>query len=743
MRAAVTRPAPTRAGGVDLAIAAVLVGALVAVYAPVGGHEFLNYDDDEYVTANPAVRAGLTPASIRWVLTSTHQATWHPLTGLSHLLDVELFGLDAGAHLWTNVALHAGAAVALFLVLRAMTAARWPSAFVAALFALHPLHVESVAWVSERKDVLSGLLWMLTLAAYAGWTRRPGRGRYLVLLAAFTLALLAKPMVVTLPFVLLLLDVWPLGRLPLGGGLACMSHQLSAASADAPAPQGRTPSASSTYCASMPAGASVRAALRHRRLHALATKAGETCRLGARAWPLVREKLPLVAMAAALAAVTVVVQHGAGAVATLAAVPLGPRVANAVVAYAAYLRKTLWPSDLAAFYPFVHPLPAWRIAAAAAVLAAVSALVAAGARRRPYLLVGWLWYLGTLVPVLGLVRQGEQAMADRFTYLPLIGVFVMVAWGAAEWGHARRRIALAAAVVVAACALLAARQVHHWESSASLFRHALAVTSGNYLAHTNLGAALAEEGADAEALRHFEAAVRLAPGYAKAQMNLGRALAERGETAAAAARYAEALRLDPGLASAEYNWGLLLARQGELDAAIAHYERALALDPTLARAHVNLGWALAAQGRYEQAVRRYRAALALAPDLTAAHNNLAVALEALGRPAEARAHYARAVDLDPADARARCNLAAVLLAEGRAEEAVAHYRAAGRLAPDLVEAAEGLAAAEAAAGRFARAAAAAERAVALARRAGRTELADALAARRDAYRAGRLPGDPD
>lgn len=622
-------PAPSRTG-LDIALCVGLVLVTVALYAPVRHHEFLNYDDNEYVTEHPVVRHGLTRAGVVWALTGVHHATWHPLTSLTHLVDVELFGLDAGAHLLVNVGLHALATVVLFLVLHRMTGARWPSAWVAALFAWHPLHVESVAWVSERKDVLSGLFWMLTLAAYAAYVRRPSWGRHGTLVLVFALGLLAKPMLVTLPFVLLLLDYWPLGRAGITGG-----------------------------------------------------------RDDARRWlALAREKLPLLALSAAVSVVTVLAQRSAGALGTLGSTPLAYRVGNAFLSSVTYLRKMLWPSDLAVFYPPPPQLSGWSALAATALVAALTAGAIRGAVRAPWVLVGWLWYLGTLVPVLGIVRQGDQAMADRFTYLPAIGLFLLVAWSARALlpGPARRPwLALGGVASVAACLVLTSGQIGHWRSSQALFAHALAVTSGNYVAHGNLGVALTALGRHDEAMDHYERAVALRPTYAKARLNLGNALARAGDTAAAEAAYREALRVDADSALAAYDLGLLLAERGELDEAIALYRRALAIDPRYAKAWNNLGWALAATGALADAVAAYERALAVEPALTAAHNNLAVALEGLGRPEEALAHYAAAVRLAPDEPRAHANYAAVLASRGRFDEAIAAYRDALRLAPDLPE----------------------------------------------------------
>ena len=473
---------------------------------------------------------------------------------------------------------------------------------------------------------------MLTLGSYVGYVRRPSRARWEAVVIAFALGLLAKPMLVTLPFVLLLLDVWPLAR---------------------------------THGAGATRGA------------------------------LVREKIPLFALAAAASVVTVIAQRHAGALASLGSAPLSYRVGNALVSYATYLRKTVWPSDLSPFYPPATTLSAWTALAAAAVLGALTALTLAYARRAPYVLVGWLWFLGMLVPVIGIVRQGDQAMADRFTYLPSIGLFVLVAW-AAEACTRGRRAARRASVVggmlaLAACLAATAQQIGYWEDSETLFAHALAVDPDNYVAHANLGVALDADGRHDEAMAHFARAIAAQPTYAKGHLNLGNALAHRGRGDAAEAEYREALRLDPRSAPAAYDLGLLLAERGALDDAIALYHRALTLDPSYTKAWNNLGWALASKGALDDAVGAYEHALALDPTLTAAQNGLAVALEGLGRTDEALAHYAAAVRLAPAEPRAHANYAAVLANVGRYDEAIASYREALRLAPDLPEVREALA----------------------------------------------------
>jgi Flp pilus assembly protein TadD len=560
--------------------------ATLAVYAQAVGHGFVSYDDPDYVAGNPYVRAGLTRAGFFWALTTGHAGNWHPLTWLSHMLDCQLYGLRPGAHHLTSVLLHTANALLLFALLRGMSGALWPSAAVAAFFALHPLHVESVAWVAERKDVLSTLFWMLTLLAYGRYARRPGLRRYLLVLILLALGLMAKPMLVTLPLVMLLLDVWPLGRLPLAG-----------------APEGTA----------TPAVASARRD----------------------AWPpalrLVLEKVPFVALAAASSIVTFAIQLHGGAVAPVDTLPFKVRVANALVSYAAYLGKMIYPAGLVIFYPRV-PLPAWQVAAAGLALMGGCLLVIWLARRQPWLMVGWLWYLVTLLPVLGLVQVGDQAMADRYTYVPLIGPFIMLAWSAAEiarrWPAWRAVLAASVCVLLAGCAAATALQLRYWRSSMTLFEHAVEVIPDNYVAHFSLGNALAEQGRLDEALVHYYAALRVKPDLAKAHGNVGVILARQGKLAEAVAHYAEALRLNPDLPEAHNNLGAALADQGRIEEAIAHYERALRLRPDYADAHTNLGMALAAQGKIDLAIAHYSEALRLDPGHPGARYNLDRALAA-------------------------------------------------------------------------------------------------------------------
>ncbi len=603
--------------------------AVLAVYAPVLWFGFVNFDDPEYVAENGWVRRGLTWGGVEWAFTSFHAANWHPLTWLSHMLDCQVFGLWAGGHHVSSVLLHAAAALLLFVALRRMTGAVWRSGMVAALFALHPLRVESVAWISERKDVLSAFLWMVGLLAYARYAERPSRGRYLAVAAAFAAGLLAKPMAVTFPFALLLLDAWPLGRLSLDR---------------------RVP----------------------------------------RPWlPVVIEKVPLLALAGALSVVVFRAQRAGGAVVSFAEHPLAARLANALLSYTAYLGMTIWPRDLIVFYPYRETFPLWQMVGAVLVLGTITVGAVWLRRRAPWVLVGWLWYVGTLVPVVGIIRAGDQAMADRFTYVPHVGLFLAVVWGlasvTARWSWRRSVLPAAAATALVGCIVGTRLQLRYWADSVALFGHALAVSPRNAAAQTNYGYALLERGQAAEALGHFEQAVAIRPSYAKARLNLGVGLASVGRSDEAIVQYREALRLDPTYVAVHYDLGLEFAEHDRLDEAIAAYREAIRLDPGDAKAENGLGLVLARAGRFEEAVGHYQAALAVEPGLSVVHNNLAIALERLERNDEALAQYREAVRLAPDEARAHANLAAVLGGSRRFAEAASEYQEALRLRPDLQE----------------------------------------------------------
>jgi len=592
-------------------VGVLLAAVTVTVFWHVSSHDFIAYDDPEYVIDNPMVRAGLTPQGIRWAFTTFAAANWHPLTWLSHMLDAELFGLNPGRHHLASLLFHVLNTILLFLVLVRMTKALWRSAVVALLFGVHPLHVESVAWIAERKDVLSTFFWMLTLWAYSRYTEKPGRISYLVALIVYALGLMAKPMLVTLPFVLLLFDYWPLGRWPAQGFV----H-------DPRQHEGR--------------GAS-----------------------------LLREKVPFILLAALSSMVTLIAQWKGGAVSSAEIVPFGVRLCNALVAYLLYLVKMVWPAGLAVFYP--HPgrgLPGWLVLCAALVLAGVTLWAVRSRKGGPYLLSGWFWYLGTLLPVIGLIQVGDQAMADRYSYIPLIGPFIMISWGlpalAAKWRLPRILLPLLTAAALSALLCVSWVQVRHWRDSVTLFMHTLSVTTNNSRMHNNLANVLAQRGEIEEAIAHYEKALAIQPNAPEAQSNLGAALVSMGRVEEGIGHYREALRLDPNLAEVHNNLGVALADQGKTEEALSHYLKAVELRPDYAEAHNNLGNILADQGKLAEAVTQFQEALRLQPYYPQAHNNLGVALARQGRLRAAIPHFERALELQPDFEQARRNLAIAL-----------------------------------------------------------------------------------
>jgi len=590
-----------------LPICILLVIATFALYSPTLSHLFIgSYDDDSYVTNNAHVQAGLTWETITWAVTSTEFSNWHPLTWLSHAADCEMFGLNPVGHHFTNVLLHAMSVVLLYLLLLRATGSKGRSLLVAALFAVHPFNVESVAWIAERKNVLSTFFFLLTLGVYGWYALRPTIGRYLAVAASFALGLAAKPMVVTLPFVLLLLDYWPLGRI----------QGLSTETQDSPFASGR-----------------------------------EVTQLPF--WKLCLEKLPLLALSAADSAITMYAQKSYGSMRL--SLSLGVRLENAIYAYAMYIWKTFWPARLAVFYP--HPganLGAWRTGLAAAFLLAISAIVWRERARRRYLVTGWLWFLGTLVPVIGLVQVGEQAMADRYAYVPLIGIFLMIVWGAADLADARQlRFATRAKAAGAALALLAVVtliQISYWQDSLTLWSHAVDVTKDNYNAEVNLGVTLMSTDRPDEALPHLQNATRIRPNNGVVHLNIAAVYAMENRDRDAIAEFQKAIELRPpssGLIVAYEGLGRAYGRLGNYADARANYERALQLDPNKTSAKeglsnvefseamrdasespsadhfLRLGQLLQQRGHPDQARTAYEQALELNPHLSAAQDALA------------------------------------------------------------------------------------------------------------------------
>jgi len=599
-----------------------LVAITWLVFGQTVRYDFVNYDDNEYVYANPAITSGLNPHGIIYAFSGTHARNWHPLTTLSHMLDCQLWGVRAGGHHFTNIVLHSIAVVLLFLVLQQMTGAIWQSAFVAALFAIHPLHVESVTWISERKDVLSAVFFMLTLGAYVRYVRSPSIGRYLTMSILFALGLMSKPMLVTVPLVLLLLDYWPVKRF---GG---------------------------------------RSSIRR----------------------LALEKIPLLALSVASGLATLWVQQSS--VARTEELPLIWRVANGLVTYAIYLRQMIWPVGLAVFYP--HPgdqLPVWEIGLAIVLLALVSAGVIALRHKRPYLLTGWFWYLVMLLPVIGLIQVGSQAHADRYTYLPQIGLYLLLAWAITDaltsrfatgrirrGGLQRRIVAVTASLAIIALAWCAHVQASHWRNGESLWGHALAVTSGNFMAHDGLGQCLANRGRLDEAIDQFQKALNIAPGYPEIETNLILALTRKGRTDEAITHLQTLLKEYPNNAQAHYDLGNALLRKGNSQGAIAAYEKTLSIQARYPAAHYNLGIALDQNGQIDEAIAHYREAVQEQPNYPKAYYLLGNDLLHKGRVDDAIAAYEQALKSRPTYPDAENNIGLALLQKGRPSEAIAHWQ---------------------------------------------------------------------
>jgi protein O-mannosyl-transferase len=587
----------------------ILTAVVLVAYNPVTRNGFLNYDDDQYITNNPHVRAGLTWATMKWAFTTYDQANWHPLTWLSHALDCELFGLNPAGHHWVNVWLHAINSVLVFLLLQSATGFRWRSLMVAALFALHPINVESVAWAAERKNVLSALFFLLALYAYIWYARKPELRRYTVVAFVFVLALLSKPQAITFPLLLLLWDYWPLRR-------------MGAATANDPTVQDENASHSSSFSrASM-----VR---------------------------LILEKVPLLLLSAASAVVTMKAQKAGGAVRTLSENGLLLRLETAVISYVSYLGKALWPSRLVALYP--HPTklyPAWQVAGALVLLLLITVLVLR-ARERRYLAVGWFWFLGSLVPMIGLVQVGAQAMADRYAYLPFIGLFLMWTWLTADWAKAHviavRWLAIPAVGWLMLLGGLTYRQVGYWHDTPSFWLRTLALTQNNYVAHDTLGDFLASQGRTEEAAAQFRASLAIRPDDLPANLNLGTYEHGHGNLPAAIERY-QMVALHAGnvglRATAFGNLGSAYRQMGELARAKQCYEMDLQLAPDRPMAMIGLGLIAQKSGDLPEAVRQFSRAMAVQPT-DVGYLLLAQALDSEGRLDEAKAIFERVARLSP------------------------------------------------------------------------------------------------
>ena len=556
----------------EIRISLLFVIIILIVYWQVRNFEFTIYDDGVYVYENHHIQDGLSINSIIWAFKSMYAANWHPLTWMSHMADISLYGMNPGQHHLTNVILHIINTLLIFYLFTHIAGSLWSACFIAALFALHPLHVESVAWVSERKDLLSALWGLLTLISYVRYVKQLKLKWYLLALIFFTASLMSKPMLVTLPIILLLWDHWPLKRFSFYS--SSIRNELNAVSI----------------------------------------------------WRLILEKIPFFLLTASSGIVTIIAQKSGGAVASLDIFTLDIRIGNAIVSYSQYIGKMFWPCGLAVFYPHPGKLPLWQIIGAFLLLMVISVSVIRYGEKHPYLMIGWLWYLIMLVPVIGLVQVGSQAMADRYTYLPLAGLFIMITWGTPELlsrlQHSKVVLGSFAIATICILALITWIQVSYWKNDSTLFQHALDVTQNNYLAHNNLGLALARKGKLSEAV--FQ--------------------------------YSKSLHIKPSQKRVHNNWGIALAKQGKPDEAITHFHSALHIDHSFKDAHNNLGFVLAGQGKLDKAIEHYHLALRKDKSFTRARNNLAHALFLQGRIEEAAYHYSETLRIDPHDDIARTNL---------------------------------------------------------------------------------------
>ena len=688
------------------ALCLVLALSTIAIYWQVHRFDFVDYDDYEYITLNPNVKAGLTHQGIIWAFTTGYAANWFPLTWLSHMLDCELFGVNPGRHHLTNMFLHIANTLLLFIVLKQMTGAFWQSAFVAAAFALHPMHVESVAWIAERKDVLSMFFWILTIAAYLRYVRQPNKTWYLLTMLTFAMGLISKPTVVTLPFVLLLLDYWPLGRLTNPQTLQSSKH---------------------------PSREISNSFFQWRVFYTL-----------------VLEKIPFFALSLISCIITFFVQRAGKMVAEVGDLPVMSRIANTFVSYIEYIEKIIWPTRLAVFYPHsaLGRMSVWPVALAVLILLVISVCVLRLTRSRKYLPVGWFWYLGTLVPMIGLVQVGGQAIADRYTYIPATGLFIIVAWGLpdllARWRYRLISLTVAAALLISAMMVCTWRQVAHWQNSYTLFTHALAATGNdNFVINHMLGKELFKQGKFEDAIHHYEQTLRLRPNHFDTLNNLAAAYYRVGKIDPAVVFWKKALKINPNRPDVYYNMGVALTKQQKLDEAVQHFTQALRLNSGLAEARKGLANAFFLQGRFPEAVEQYRLLIRIAPNSPDLCSRLAFALLEQGKIDEAVAYFEQALRLAPDNLELMNNLAWLIathqsLASRDSEKAIrlatrvcefSRYQIPGSL--------DTLSVAYAAAGKFDEAVTFAQKALELARSAKQENLAADIQKRLNLYKAGR------
>ena len=606
-------------------------------YWQVLDHGFLNFDDTRYITENTHITKGLTLEGVAWAFTHSYASNWHPVSWLSHMFDFELYGLEPSGHHLTNLLFHIANTLLLFGVLLKMTGAVWRSGLVAVLFALHPLNVESVAWIAERKNVLSTFFWLLTLLAYVAYVEKKSIGRYLLVALFLALGLMSKPMLVTLPFVLLLLDFWPLKRWGWGDIVA---HK-------------------------------------------------ETLTR------LILEKIPLFILIVAASVTTYIVQKGGGALRSTEFSSLYFRIANALVSYLEYLEKLVWPQGLSVFYP--HPgnaLPVWKALMCTVVLMGITTWVVREVRKVPYLAVGWFWYLGTLVPVIGIVQVGEQAMADRYMYIPMIGILIAIVWGLSESIKNKKYKLLPILVIIPLLTGLTWAQLSHWKSSATLFKHAISVTENEspsfVIAYNNLGHALASEHRYKEAVEQFRQAIKINPYYSKAHNNLGYSLSELKRFDEAMEHYQHAINIETGYAEAYNNLANALGQKRNLKESVAYYNEAIRFKSDYAEAYFNLGVLLNRLGKNEEAILQFHKALKIKPDFISAHNHLGSLLGQRGDFQGAIEHYRQAITFDPEFAKAHNNLGSTLAQQGKFAEALVHFERAINIDPGYLDAQKNL-----------------------------------------------------
>jgi protein O-mannosyl-transferase len=610
-----------------------IITVTAAAYWQLQKFDFINYDDNEYVFDNPHVKEGIKLNSIAWAFTNSHSSNWHPLTWLSHMLDWQMFGLWAGGHHLTSLFLHIVNSMLLFFVFRKMTGNIWQSGFVAALFALHPLHVQSVAWVSERKDILSAFFWILTLWAYACYVRRPGWPAYLVGLVFYISGLMSKPMVVTLPFVLLLLDYWPLNRLPIDES--------------------------------------------GKNLHIKLTK-------------LLLEKIPLFILSAVSAGITIIVQRQSGALKSFDVIPLTDRLANALISYVNYIIKFIYPVKLSIYYPYPNQIPGWKLVASAAILTAISWAAIKFMRQKPWFIVGWFWFIGTLVPVIGLVQVGMQSIADRYMYLPMIGLLIPVAWGIpellAKWLYKKAILTVSAACIIIIFFWITKTQLDYWADTYTLFKRAIAITEDNFFAYKVWGDELALKGDYEAAQKIFLTALKIKPDDFDAIESLGRLAYRNKNYDQAISYYSKALMLNPSNPEIYNKLGVVFFSQHAFEQAREKFEIAVRLNPKFDEAYYNLGLVASKQGRVNDALINYKKAINFNPDYSDAHKSIGDVLFSQGDMGQALKHYSEALRLHPNDATIYYNIGVILFQKQKIKAADEHFHKALQIDPSYEKA---------------------------------------------------------